>query len=541
MVDVASSGQLHEFLRVLRRRRWQIVMPAIFVLALGTVFAVVVPKKYVITTRVELLEGRRAESDPALKNRSGSAVQREVENVAHHLANYTRIQDVVSDQAGLWVEYVTADAEGRRDIIERIQDNLEVVQVEKRRNEGSTFVDIEYRDIDGERAVKFLEDLIDKWVREVVESDEINIQNELETFRDEADKALLEKREAARDYSALAKEMGVSPDLLLRPTNDAQADPIFAQIENIEVELQGIRQQLASAEETYKVAAQLRKEAPEFVPANIELDLFEARERAQTAIDELELQKVGKLETHSKYIEAEREIVKIRELLAEEEEKILRDPPKVPNEDLKELLQTENMAKLELKRLEAEEKQLLAQWDDRTAERNRRIDSMNELLDLKGLLDEKNRNWETASAYLREKNIALSQIQAYPEPYQITRPPEVDGAPTEPNTILLVLLAAFAGLALGLSLALAAEYARNSYRTVADVAQVMTIPVLGTVDQIVTSIESRRTQARRAVVGLSSAVILGGLAWFTWIWADTPDKLPMGVRNAIEQFRLLLM
>ena len=43
------------------------------------------------------------------------------------------------------------------------------------------------------------------------------------------------------------------------------------------------------------------------------------------------------------------------------------------------------------------------------------------------------------------------------------------------------------------------------------------------------------------MVGLSSAVILGGLAWFTWIWADTPDKLPMGVRNAIEQFRLLLM
>ena len=49
------------------------------------------------------------------------AVQREVDNVAYHLSNYTRIEEVVKEEAGLWPEYVTADAEGRRKVIERIQ------------------------------------------------------------------------------------------------------------------------------------------------------------------------------------------------------------------------------------------------------------------------------------------------------------------------------------------------------------------------------------------------------------------------------------
>src|SRR5262245_5331912 len=53
-VTVESRGQLAEFLDVLRRRRWQVILPAAFVLALGAAFAVIVPKKYLVRTQVEL-------------------------------------------------------------------------------------------------------------------------------------------------------------------------------------------------------------------------------------------------------------------------------------------------------------------------------------------------------------------------------------------------------------------------------------------------------------------------------------------------------
>ena len=53
-VQIETRGQLQDFLDVLRRRKWQVLLPALFVAALGAAFAVIVPKKYVVTTQVEL-------------------------------------------------------------------------------------------------------------------------------------------------------------------------------------------------------------------------------------------------------------------------------------------------------------------------------------------------------------------------------------------------------------------------------------------------------------------------------------------------------
>ncbi len=51
-VEVESSGQIEEFLGVLKRRLWVIVLPAALSTAIGVCFSVLVPKKYVVETRV---------------------------------------------------------------------------------------------------------------------------------------------------------------------------------------------------------------------------------------------------------------------------------------------------------------------------------------------------------------------------------------------------------------------------------------------------------------------------------------------------------
>ena len=98
-----------------------------------------------------------------------------------------------------------------------------------------------------------------------------------------------------------------------------------------------------------------------------------------------------------------------------------------------------------------------------------------------------------------------------------------------------------AGLALGLSVAVVAEYARDCYRTASDLADVMAVPVLGSIGTIVTRIEARRRFVRRATVGLSTLVIVAGLGWMTWMWHATPERLPLTMLEAIESFRLMLM
>ncbi|MFT5288061.1 MAG: hypothetical protein ACI8QS_000093 [Planctomycetota bacterium] len=542
MADVGSSGQLQEFLRVLRRRRWQIVMPAIFVLALGTVFAVLVPKQYVITTQVELLEGLLPEVDPNARDRIGSAVQREVQNIASHLTSYIRIKTVVEEQASLWPEYTIADAEGRRDWIDRIQGNMRVAQIEKRRNEGSTFVDIEYRDVDGQRAVNFLEDLINKWVREVVQAESTRLQAGRDNFQDAYDETLLAKRKAMQEYNALAREIGINPmQSLGRGPADSQADPIYERVAYEEQQLLDVQADIATAEEVLLVASELLEAADEYIPADIEGNLFDLREGAELLIADLELERNNMLPTNTDWKRIDRQIEDIQTRLAAEEIRITQERPQVPNEALPDLKQSEDNARAISRGLRAREVRLQDSIDDLKNERSQAISSMAELFDLSEILEERTianrQTWEDLNA----KERALVQLEAFPVPYQITRDPEVAGSPKEPNTVMLVILSAFVGLALGLSIAMAAEYARNSYRTVSEVAQVMAIPVLGTVDQIVTTIESRRQQARRALVGLSSAVILGGLAWFTWIWAVFPNKLPVQVTAVIEKFRTLLM
>ena len=53
-VEVESTSQFDEFKRLLRRRAWTILLPGLLISALGISIAVLVPKKYVSTTRVML-------------------------------------------------------------------------------------------------------------------------------------------------------------------------------------------------------------------------------------------------------------------------------------------------------------------------------------------------------------------------------------------------------------------------------------------------------------------------------------------------------
>ena len=55
-VEVESSGQVSEFMRVMRRRWALILIPFAIISSLGVAFAVVVPKKFVSRTRVMVHE-----------------------------------------------------------------------------------------------------------------------------------------------------------------------------------------------------------------------------------------------------------------------------------------------------------------------------------------------------------------------------------------------------------------------------------------------------------------------------------------------------
>ena len=133
MPEPNAHGQIEEFLRVLHKRRWQILLPAVFVLTLGAAFAVIVPKKYVLETRVEIRESR-VESDYALRDPQSQATVRELPNVLQHVRHYNRIKQVIELQKELWPEYVRADVPG--DFVRSVMENIDAEPVEKDRSQG---------------------------------------------------------------------------------------------------------------------------------------------------------------------------------------------------------------------------------------------------------------------------------------------------------------------------------------------------------------------------------------------------------------------
>ena len=75
-VEVESTGQIEEFLRVLRKRVWWIIVPFFLVASLGTAYAVIVPKKFVSSVRVMVRENDESASSISNKAQEGKWVGR---------------------------------------------------------------------------------------------------------------------------------------------------------------------------------------------------------------------------------------------------------------------------------------------------------------------------------------------------------------------------------------------------------------------------------------------------------------------------------
>ena len=86
-IQVESRGQIQDFLDVLRRRKWQVILPAAFLITLGASFAVLVPKKFVIKTQIEL------------RPVSFSVSSKEGSNAPYQIKAAARIRKVVQELA----------------------------------------------------------------------------------------------------------------------------------------------------------------------------------------------------------------------------------------------------------------------------------------------------------------------------------------------------------------------------------------------------------------------------------------------------------
>ena len=177
---------------------------------------------------------------------------------------------------------------------------------------------------------------------------------------------------------------------------------------------------------------------------------------------------------------------------------------------------------------------------DRTLETQSFSTQYKQLDDLRNQVSEAYARVNATRREYQDRDTSLQLLDASQQSWSISSPPLPTSASTQPNPWLLSAVAVVAGLALGIGSALLAEFARSCYRSPADLASVMSVPVLGAIDSIVTQKERRRLQLAHATAGLSTAVIVGTIGWITYLWYSSPDRLPLELQDAIERLRSAL-
>lgn len=529
-VEIETKGQLLEFLDVLRKRSWQVILPAAFVITIGVAVAVLIPKKYTVQTQIEL------------RPVGVSVSSKEGSNATFQIRSVERIKKVV-EQLGN-PDYLALPPEEKRPFLQEMQDEVQVT-LDGRDNQGSTFVSIKYADVEPQWAVDFLRALRDDWIVDVLQRDRAKLDDEIERMREA--KKVLEQQLKKEEYELtdLRREYNISATQPLLGTAAAREEhPTYARLQatklrlnELEVEIGTLVVELESLEARYKALPE--KMTREMVVAGVDNE----KQLKQVELDILRLNEEleGYLPAHSKYKQTLLEIELLQkraEQLTQLVTKSQRQEVAIPNVERAELgaeiedkktklltkkteqgllVKSRDTDELEVKRLQDVYSQL--------AERQTRIDNLRETL----------RQSELRYQDKREQAVVIASPLA--NPFEITEEVTPPIKPTEPNPWLIIAFSVAAGFGLGIGLAVALEYTKNCFRSPHDISRVMVIPVLGTINSIITRREARMRAARRTAVGLSSAAVILSVVFVTWAWQNHPTLLSQELRDTIEDLR----
>lgn len=533
-VQVETQGQLQEFLGLIARRKWQVILPLAVVLALGIFFAVVVPKKFVVKTQVEL------------RPVGVSVSPKEAANAQFQIKSRERIKKVTQELQNR--EYLSLTPAEQDDWLEATQKAVKVTTVQSS-NQVTSFVNIEYSDVSVEWAADFLRALRNDWTSDVIERDRNKVQDELAKLNEVRRRLEKQYKREEQELTEVLRANGLSAT---QPVPGAVAsrseDPIFERLRRNETDLE---KTIAEIEEMKVLRDDLQSrldEMPQRIDleetvvggfsneqelADIELQILSAQERLK-----------GIRPAHSRFKQTQEEIRALetrREQLTrmvskgELQQRSQANPQLAPTRARLEALAS-NLRVTEARRARLaadieEDQRLVAELQNVYRDVRERKDAIARL----------SANLAAAEASYQAKSREVELLSSpLANPFEITQEVSIPSKPTEPNPWLIVSFALVAGVAIGLGTAVVLEFSKNCFRTVADIGRVMAIPVLGSVDRIVTRRESRLGAVRRVSVAAASLVFVGAVLFVTWAWANDAKYLSQDVRDAIEGLRARL-
>lgn len=540
-VEVEGSSQLEEFLGILKRKAWWIAVPTIVFGTIGIAFAVIVPKKFVATAQV-LVRDTVSMTQQSPSSKVGTSEGRIAPPL---IKSRARIRAVLGELP--WSDYRGMSDPEQEEFISDIVKSLNIDLQAIPDSAGAQIVNLSYSHTESTRAYEFLRELIRNWKTGI----QVSVQESLHAKRDshqDTENAEESKRvEINRRINEIQTEYNIGDfGQDSRGGNAEFRNPKALQLEALNERIAADEQVLAELDLEIEAQQARYDVMTDTVPRT---DAVVVEAKTAERIEVLQMRLLALLADRDKLLagapthkrlsreidDISAQIAELRGISSDGRPRLEED---VPNEKKGELRRKLEQLRADRAKLE---KQRLAALDEREQleqEARNYFAALAELRQLQQRFMEVSGVIQQATKDLASVNAEIARVEGDAgQFFEDLEFPRVPNKPTKPSPMLISVMAVLLGLALGLGIAVISEFSRSTFRSARDLSRVMVVPVLGTVNRIVTRRQRSRSTFLRAVLGISTAVFVCVIGYVTWAWANERESLSVPVLELIEGLR----
>ncbi len=543
-IEVEAAGQIDEFIRVLKRRVWWIVVPVAVIGSLGVFYAVVVPKKYV--SKCEVMVRNLSEQSGDF-GQNAAAIEGQV--AAWSIRSHARIDSVLNLLK--WPEYTPLNrAEKHAYRVNKVLQDLTVDLPPMPRNSGRQAVKMSFKNTYPKRATSFLENLKASWTQEVLNRHLNEQKRELTETDNLLSKLNNELRDLRDRITMIRTENSIPPSVMTLQGEVERRPRAYDERDETESRIQQLTEAIRTAEDQLTLKSAQRDSLPpedavgydENDPLTIELNGLDD----QISRAELEVEAKGWAPGHSERRNAERLIQGLKQKrdrvrLERDENRSSRQVVR-PNSKRVELSEEVRTLQVQIDLDTGRKNELELRLRELVLETESLNDAFKELDALTDDLMVAQSTKQEVSSRVQTLRVEVRTMESEQgNPFEVLLPPTLPTRPTSPNPWAIGIGSILFGLGLGFGLAILLEYSKNCFRSPRELSRVMPHPVLGTINAIRTRRERARALLTRAALGGGSLAFVGVVTFVTWAWSSDQQALNGEVVRAIDAFRRLLM
>ncbi|MDR4503222.1 MAG: Wzz/FepE/Etk N-terminal domain-containing protein [Candidatus Scalindua sp.] len=481
MENKKTQIDIQRYLQLFLRRKWFFIVPFILFTAGGVFYSSTIPDLFE-SKCVLIVEDSKVLTNVLSERNSKLDARQVLQAVRERIFAWESVTQVIKE-AELDKELPDGDTSALEKMYREIIKDLNL------RTKGSEFIELLYTGENPEENFFIVNGLVTNFMEKSLKSSRGEAEDTLDFIESDLKRLKKELNESERKFREFEDEH--INDL---PGADNSVLPQFYAVKNEKVE---VDKQIAALEEKLKFLGESKRNETKTITGEVIEVPNPALKSLTDNVNNLEVELTL---LHSKYFDEhpriqqkQQELIHLRELLDKEAEKVIKEKKIVNNPRFETLMQKEFDLRLELKSLQARQKELDSSIVGFTP-------SLENIPELKQRLFDLQMSYEINKTLYEQRLIQKSKAELLKEvsldaksnPFKIVEFPRISYEPIKGKKKKIIFMGILLGAGLGVGLIYGLEVIDPRFRTKEDVFEYLNIPVIGMIPTIVTKKEMRQ-------------------------------------------------